>query len=131
MSNFIAEMQILIRKNKQLQDENSQQKATISTLERLALEGGAGHDAIVKKAVELQAEIKSLKNQLLTPCVTCNAFIENDELKKFIEDNNILDISEDLNYRMAILDGSWPQSVEILTRALENAKALKGQKDDN
>ena len=131
MSNFIAEMQILIRKNKQLQDENSQQKATISTLERLALEGGAGHDAIVKKAVELQAEIKSLKNQLLTPCVTCNAFIENDELKKFIEDNNILDMSEDLNYRMAILDGSWPQSVEILTRALENAKALKGQKDDN
>ena len=130
MSNFIAEMQILIRKNKQLQDENSQQKATISTLERLALEGGAGHDAIVKKAVELQAEIKSLKNQLLTPCVTCNAFIENDELKKFIEDNNILDMSEDLNYRMAILDGSWPQSVEILTRALENAKALKGQKDD-
>ena len=35
-------------------------------------------------------------------------------------------MSEDLNYRMAILDGSWPQSVEILTRALENAKALKG-----
>jgi hypothetical protein len=51
---------------------------------------------------------------------------ENAKLKKFIEDNNILDISEDLNYRMAILDGSWPQSVEILTRALENAKSLKG-----
>ena len=52
---------------------------------------------------------------------------KNAELKKFILDNNILDISEDLNYRMAILDGSWPQSVEILTRALENAKALKGE----
>ena len=85
---------------------------------------------LIGQVVELQAENESLKEKLLTPCVTCNAFIENDELKKFIEDNNILDMSEDLNYRMAILDGSWPQSVEILTRALENAKALKGQKDD-
>ena len=51
---------------------------------------------------------------------------ENKKLMKFIEENNILDLAEDLNYRMAILDGSWPQSVEILTKALENAKVLKG-----
>jgi len=34
---------------------------------------------------KLQAEIKSLKNQLLTPCVTCNAFIENAKLKDAIQ----------------------------------------------
>lgn len=53
-----------------------------------------------------------------------------DGLLKFIEENNILDMSEDLNYHKSILDGSWPQSVEILTRALDNAKSLKGNTND-
>ena len=50
------DVQRLVGQVVELQAENAQQKATISTLERLALEGCAGHDAIVKKAVELQAE---------------------------------------------------------------------------
>ena len=49
------------------------------------------------------------------------------QMKKFIEENNVLGLAEDLNYRMAILDGTWPQSVEILTIALEHAKTLKGK----
>ena len=31
----------------------------------------------------------------------------------------------DLNYYQVVFDGSWPQSVEILERALEKAKALR------
>ena len=44
--------------------ENGQQKATISTLERLALQGGAGHDAIVKKAVNLQVELRAKDKEI-------------------------------------------------------------------
>jgi hypothetical protein len=32
---------------------------------------------------------------------------------------------EDLNYKTAILDGSWPQAVELLTAALERAKGKR------
>ena len=31
----------------------------------------------------------------------------------------------DVNYSQAILDGSWPQAIQILTEKLENAKKLK------
>ncbi len=47
-----------------LEAENEQQKAIIATLERLALQGGAGHDAIVKKAVELRAELDKKTKEL-------------------------------------------------------------------
>lgn len=48
---------------------------------------------------ELKAEIKQLKNENIT-------------------------LAFDLNYYKAILDGSWPQAIEILTRAIKKAKAL-------
>lgn len=48
----------------ELQAENTRLKATIATLERLALQGESGHNAIVKKAVELKAELKA-KDALL------------------------------------------------------------------
>lgn len=37
--------------------------------------------------------------------------------------------SEDENYHAAILDGSWPQSVEILERALQNAETVRKEKN--
>ena len=36
--------------------------------------------------------------------------------------NCLINTSDDLNYDQAILDGSWPGSVEILTRALARAE---------
>lgn len=38
--------------------------------------------------------------------------------------NGAVDIEEDLAYRKAILDGSWPQSVAILERSLAHAKSM-------
>ena len=43
------------------------------------------YEELENKNTELQAENKSLKDQLLTPCVTCNAFIENENLKEAIQ----------------------------------------------
>ena len=37
-------------------------------------------------------------------------------------------ISEDLNYNEAILDGSWPSAVEQLERALIKAKEIAAER---
>lgn len=49
------------------------------------------------------------------------------EDKKFFEwfSGNWLDVSNDAEYYKSILHGDWPQSVEILERALKNAKEKK------
>jgi F0F1-type ATP synthase epsilon subunit len=39
--------------------------------------------------------------------------------------NALCETEEDLDYRMCILNGSWPQAVEILTRSLEKAKEIE------
>lgn len=39
--------------------------------------------------------------------------------------DTFLSISEDLSYRCAIMDGTWPSAVEQLTRALAEAKRLR------
>ncbi len=46
---------------------------------------------------------------------------------KFFEwfSNNWLNVSNDADYYQAILHGDWPQSVEILERALKTAKEKK------
>ena len=83
----------------------------------------------VEESDRLKAENKALL-QINSPAFRADLKAKDEEiakLKKFIEENKILDLAEDLNYRMAILDGSWPQSEEILTKALENAKAMKGK----
>ena len=54
---LITKIEALREEIKDLHQANERLNATISTLERLALQGGAGHDAIVKKAVQLQAEL--------------------------------------------------------------------------
>lgn len=38
--------------------------------------------------------------------------------------------SEDLNYRQAILDGSWPTAIEQLERALNNAREFQAARPD-
>jgi len=43
----------------------------------------------------------------------------------------LLNVDEDLNYHQAILDGSWPSSVEILERALALARAKQQEKLDH
>ena len=41
-------------------------------------------------------------------------------VRKFEDDN--LHLADDLDYYLAILEGSWPSSVKILTAALKKAK---------
>jgi hypothetical protein len=45
-------------------------------------------------------------------------------MAEFIDEllNRECDLSEDLSYHKAILDGTWPNSVEILTKKLAKAK---------
>lgn len=43
--------------------------------------------------------------------------------------NYYLDVDDDREYRLAILKGHWPSSVEILERALEKAKKFKEQEN--
>jgi hypothetical protein len=35
----------------------------------------------------------------------------------------------ELNHREAVLDGSWPQAVEILERSLEKAKKFQAEQE--
>lgn len=40
----------------------------------------------------------------------------------------LLNVDEDLNYHQAILDGSWPNAIPILERALALARAKQQEK---
>lgn len=56
-------------------------------------------------------------------CHYCNkiqSWIDQGVSIDFIEE--YADISDQLDYHKAILDGSWPNAVELLTAALNNAK---------
>lgn len=44
--------------------------------------------------------------------------------------NQLVEVECDLNYQSAILDGSWPNSVKLLQKALAKAKAFKKSKAD-
>lgn len=45
------------------------------------------------------------------------------QMRKLINElmNRLCDVEDDLNYHQAILDGSWPSSVQTLTGALQIA----------
>ncbi len=57
-------------------------------------------------------------------CYGC-AFEKAEAENKRLRNENV-NLADSLNYDECILDGSWPQAVEILERALEKAKVLKG-----
>jgi len=54
------------------------------------------------------------------------------EVRSYIEElfNHWQDTAADLNYSEAILDGSWPQAVEILEKSLERAKETRALRAD-
>jgi hypothetical protein len=57
-------------------------------------------------------------------------FTKNDTefLNKIYLDLNMTEF--ELNHREAILDGSWPQAVEILERSLEEAKKFRAEQEN-
>lgn len=75
-------------------------------------------DKIVKKCpqvYDLQAENERLKEQVLKPCVTCNAFNENDRLKEALQE-----ISDTEDFRLAAGSG-YDINIDTLAK-----KAMKG-----
>lgn len=52
------------------------------------------------------------------------------QMRKLIEElfNRAMNAEFDLDYNESVLDGSWPQSVEILERSLEKAKAIQASR---
>jgi hypothetical protein len=48
-------------------------------------------------------------------------------LNKIYDDLNMTE--SELNHREAVLDGSWPQAVEILERSLEEAKKFRAEQE--
>jgi len=54
-----------------------------------------------------------------------------EEQRGFFESvyDDLMEKEMDLDYKRAILDGSWPQSVEILEKALVNAKAKQQERE--
>ena len=54
------------------------------------------------------------------------------QMRKLIEElfNRVGNAEENLDYRMAILDGSWPQSVEILERSLVKGKSIQAAREE-
>jgi hypothetical protein len=56
-----------------------------------------------------------------------------EEQRGFFESlyEDLIEKEMDLDYKRAILDGSWPQSVEILEKALARAKEKQQQEKPN
>ena len=56
-----------------------------------------------------------------------------EEQRGFFESlyEDLMEKEMDLDYKRAILDGSWPQSVEILEKALARAKEKQQQEKPN
>lgn len=69
---------------------------------------------------KLSEKIHSIKDK--TECIEARDLID------YLA-NELIMTSEDNNYNEVVMNGSWPTSVEILTRALENAKSIKRQRE--
>ncbi len=111
----------------EIKGENEQQKATISTLERLALQGGAGHDAIVQKAVQLQTTLKA-KNKIIDGLVEALE-IDGDILFKWLKKAYEMGVKRDRfsdqqsECDLPCLDIDYvPKMIAELKQALKKAK---------